>query len=156
MSFSIHFALSNFGAAAADGAGAFSTEALNIEAVVVAVVVEAVEVGKLSSMAAVGEEETTATVVWVCLAGPAGEEKKEVMEAFALGFLAVEVARSAALRLRGVAILDVRNTTQKFTSTLRKGRDEGSKSSSSQLDESDVTLPSAFCRRESALQTPDQ
>ena len=33
-----------------------------------------------------------------------GEEKKEVIVALALGFLAVEVAMSPALRLRGVAI----------------------------------------------------
>ena len=33
-----------------------------------------------------------------------GEEKKEVMVAFALGFLAAEVAMSPALRLRGVAM----------------------------------------------------
>lgn len=34
-----------------------------------------------------------------------GEEKKEVMLALALGFLAVEVAMSPALRLRGVAMV---------------------------------------------------
>lgn len=33
-----------------------------------------------------------------------GEEKKEVMLALTLGFLAVEVAMSPALRLRGVAM----------------------------------------------------
>lgn len=33
-----------------------------------------------------------------------GEEKKEVMVALAFGFLAVEVAISPALRLRGVAM----------------------------------------------------
>lgn len=33
-----------------------------------------------------------------------GEEKKEVMLALAFGFLAVEVAMSPALRLRGVAM----------------------------------------------------
>lgn len=158
MSFSIHFALSNFGAAAADGAGAVWLEALNIEAVVVAVVVEAVELGKLLSTAAVGEEETVETaadVVSVCLAGPAGEEKKEVMDAFALGFLAVEVARSAALRLSGVVMIDVRITTQK--STLQIHCEAGrSKSSSSQLVECDVTLPSAFCGRDSALRTSDR
>lgn len=33
-----------------------------------------------------------------------GEEKKEVMVALAFGFLAVEVAMSPALRLRGVAM----------------------------------------------------
>ena len=34
-----------------------------------------------------------------------GEEKKEVMLALAFGFLAVEVAMSPALRLRGVAMV---------------------------------------------------
>ena len=38
-------------------------------------------------------------------AGCFGAWKKEVMEAFALGFFAVELAMSAALRFRGVAIL---------------------------------------------------
>lgn len=36
-----------------------------------------------------------------------GEEKKEVMVALAFGFLAVEVAMSPALRLRGVAMARV-------------------------------------------------
>lgn len=34
-----------------------------------------------------------------------GEEKKEVIVALAFGFLAVEVAMSPALRLRGVTII---------------------------------------------------
>ena len=49
-------------------------------------------------------EETVAASVVAGLAGPEGEEKKEVMEALALGFLAVEVAMSAALRFSGVVI----------------------------------------------------
>lgn len=63
--------------------------------------VEAVAVG--------GEEEMVDEAVEA--AAPAGfaradgEEKKEVMEALAFGFFAVDVAMSAALRLRGVVIL---------------------------------------------------
>ena len=38
-------------------------------------------------------------------AGCSGGPKKEVMEAFALGFFEAELAMSAALRFKGVAIL---------------------------------------------------
>lgn len=112
MSFSTHLALSNFGAGAAAGAAAL--DALKIEAVgaVAAVAVaEAADFCELSSTAVRGEEETLVMAVEAVsaagLVGPAGEEKKEVMDALALGFLAVEVARSAALRLRGVAMLEI-------------------------------------------------
>ena len=45
------------------------------------------------------------------LAGAEGEEKKEVIEALALGFLAVDVAMSAALRFNGVAIMKLDDVT---------------------------------------------
>ena len=45
------------------------------------------------------------------LVGAEGEEKKEVMEALALGFLAVDVAMSAALRFNGVAMIKLSNDT---------------------------------------------
>ncbi len=50
-------------------------------------------------------EETVDASAVSGLAGPAGEEKKEVIEALALGFLAVDVAISAALRFNGVAMV---------------------------------------------------
>ncbi len=103
VSFSIHFALSKIGAGAAAIAGGAALEAMAV------VVVEAVDFCKPSSTAVSGEEETVETVVEAApagLAGPAGEEKKDVMEALALGFLAVEVARSAALRLSGVVMME--------------------------------------------------
>lgn len=118
--------MSNFGAAAGAEAVAESLAALKIEAVGVAVVVEAVDFCELLSMAAIGEEETVETaadVVSVGLAGPAGEEKKEVMEALALGFLAVEVARSAALRLSGVAI-DTEGLIWESAKICQEGRSE--------------------------------
>ena len=55
----------------------------------------------------VGEEGTVKAVDAAAAAGFAvveGEEKKEVIVALAFGFLAVEVAMSPALRLRGVTI----------------------------------------------------
>ena len=54
-------------------------------------------------------------------AGCFGAPKKEVMEALALGFLAVELAMSAALRFRGVAIL-VYKVTDKGVESDRHGR----------------------------------
>ena len=62
-----------------------------------------------SSSVAVGGEEETVVEAWeeivlTDLTGPEGEEKKEVMEALAFGFLAVDVAMSAALRFRGVVM----------------------------------------------------
>ena len=52
-----------------------------------------------------GEDEVVALVA-AGFTGPAGEEKKEVMDAF-FGFLAVLAAISAAFRLAGVAIVGV-------------------------------------------------
>lgn len=111
VSFSIHFSLSNFRAEAAAADGAPASLVLNMDAVVVAVVVtEAVDFWELPSMALVGEDETVETVSTSAVAGldgPAGEEKNEVIDALAFGFLAVDVAMSAALRLRGVAMADL-------------------------------------------------
>ena len=53
----------------------------------------------------IGDVDITVAVVSVSLAGAAGEEKKDVIEALDLGFLAVEVAISAALRFKGVVIV---------------------------------------------------
>lgn len=102
MSFSTHFALSNLGTGVEAEETVLAT--VNTGAVVVLVVMDV-----SSSVAVGGEEETVEeaceAIVLTDLAGPEGEEKKEVMEALALGFLAVDVARSAALRFRGVAII---------------------------------------------------
>ena len=68
-----------------------------------------------SSVAAGGEEEMVEeaweAIVVEDLAGAEGEEKKEVIEALALGFLAVDVAMSAALRFNGVAMIKLDNVT---------------------------------------------
>ena len=105
MSFSIHFSLSNFdvGAAAADEVAVL--EAVKIDVVGVLVVADVTDFWELSSTAVAGEDETVDASATGVFAGPAGEEKNEVIEAFTLGFLAVEVAISTALRLTGVAIL---------------------------------------------------
>jgi len=76
--------------------------------VAVGEVVEVVLFCELSAVAVGGEEEMVEEAVEAAAAagfGVEGEEKKEVMEALAFGFFAVEVAMSAALRLRGVVIL---------------------------------------------------
>lgn len=103
-------ALSNFEAGAAVG-----TRGATLEAAVV-VPIEVVDFCELSSIAAAGGDETVETVVEAGLAALAGEEKKEVMEALALGFLAVEVAMSAALRLSGVAMMEVKAGAQSIAS----------------------------------------
>ena len=68
-----------------------------------------------SSVAARGEEEMVEeaweAMVVEDLVGAEGEEKKEVMEALALGFLAVDVAMSAALRFNGVAMMELDDVT---------------------------------------------
>lgn len=110
VSFSIHFALSNFSAGNAALAAGATPAAVKVEAGVV-VPSEAVDFCELSSPAAAGGDETVVEAVGTGLAELAGEEKKEVMEALALGFLAVEVATSAALRLSGVAMMDVKAGT---------------------------------------------
>ena len=69
----------------------------------------------VSSVAARGEEEMVEeaweALVVEGLVGAEGEEKKEVMEALALGFLAVDVAMSAALRFNGVAMIELDDVT---------------------------------------------
>ena len=74
-----------------------------------------VVMGASSSVAVGGEEETVEeaceAIVLTDLAGPEGEEKKEVIEALALGFLAVDVAMSAALRFIGVAMIKLDDVT---------------------------------------------
>ena len=83
---------------------------LNIDAVgvVAAVMVDVVDFCELSLSAVAGEDETVEETVSASavagLGGPLGEEKKEVIEALAFGFLVAEVAMSAPLRLRGVVI----------------------------------------------------
>lgn len=108
VSFSTHLALSNLGAAVAIGAGSGAEE---VEAKIAAVgeVVEATLFCELSATMVGGDdeivEEAFEAAAAAGLLGAEGEEKKDVMEALAFGFFAVEVAMSAALRLRGVAIL---------------------------------------------------
>ena len=104
VSFSTHFALSNLGTGVEAEETVLATG--NTGAGVVLVVVDG------SSSVAVGGEEETVVEAWeeivlTDLTGPEGEEKKEVMEALALGFLAVDVAMSAALRFRGVVMTKV-------------------------------------------------
>lgn len=104
MSFSTHFALSNFGAGAAAADGAVL--AVNTEAIVA--VAEAVDFGETSSESLGGEDETVEEAVEAAAAGLAelaGVEKNDVMEALAFGFFALEAAMSAALRLRGVDMM---------------------------------------------------
>ena len=71
----------------------------------------ALDVGDLSSVGAEGEDVGGDEVVVEDmgaapgeLVGALGEEKKDVMDALALGFLAVLVATSAAFLLSGVAM----------------------------------------------------
>ena len=108
VSFSTHFALSNLGTGVEAEETVLATG--NIGAGVVLVVV-----GGSSSVAAGGEEETVEEaceeIVLTDLTGPEGEEKKEVIEALALGFLAVDVAMSAALRFRGVVMTKLDEVT---------------------------------------------
>ncbi len=107
VSFSTHLALSNLGATAAAG----TDSGADLDASKMGAVGEVVEVVlfcELSKAAVGGEEEMVEEAVEAAAAagfGVEGEEKKEVMEALAFGFFAVEVAMSAALRLRGVVIL---------------------------------------------------
>ena len=108
MSLSTHFALSNLGAGAA---GSAEDEAAAVEVKIDAVVVAAVDsvrFGEASSMTVPGEDGAAEEAVDAGAAADfavlEGEEKKEVMVALAFGFLAVEVAMSPALRLRGVAM----------------------------------------------------
>lgn len=106
VSFSTHFSLSNLGPFAA-GAEVAALALANTGAV--AVVGEVLVFGDVSLLSVVGEEEMVVETFEApsapALAGPEGEEKNEVMEALALGFFAVDVAMSAALRLRGVAMM---------------------------------------------------
>lgn len=71
------------------------------------VLAEVLSFCELSAATAGGEEEMVEEAVEAAagLAGAEGDEKNDVMEALAFGFFAVEVAMSAALRLRGVDIL---------------------------------------------------
>lgn len=108
VSFSTHFALSNLGngAAASAGGGAAAAD-VKMDAVVA--VVDAVDFCEESLRTVAGGEEGTVegAIDTAAAAGFAvleGEEKNEVMVALAFGFLAVEVAMSPALRLRGVAM----------------------------------------------------
>ena len=107
MSFSTHAFLSNFGAGPLSVAG---TGAAAVAAKIEAVVVDVGDLEEVSSVAFGREdemvEEAADAAAAAGFAGPEGEEKKEVMEALAFGFLAVLVAISAALRLRGVAIVE--------------------------------------------------
>lgn len=113
VSFSTHFALSNLGngaAASAAAAGRAAAAAADVKIDAVGAVVDAVDFCEESSRTVAGGEEGTvegAVGTAAAAAGFAvleGEEKKEVMVALAFGFLAVEVAMSPALRLRGVAM----------------------------------------------------
>lgn len=107
VSFSTHFALSNLGkGAAASAAGGGGAAAADVK---MAAVADAVDFCEESSITVAGGEEGTVeeAVDTAAAAGFAvleGEEKNEVMVALAFGFLAVEVAPSPALRLRGVAM----------------------------------------------------
>ncbi len=109
VSFSTHFALSNLGTVAVE-AEETVLATVSTGAVVVLVVMDAG-----SSVAAGGEEETVEeaceAMVLPDLVRAEGEEKKEVIEALALGFLAVDVAISAALRFKGVAMIKLDDVT---------------------------------------------
>ena len=107
MSFSTHFALSNFeaGPGAAFGASA-PTDGLSFEK---ALTFGGIAFGGSSAVEAVGEDDGAgdsleAAATLVVSTGAEGEEKKDVIEALDFGFLVALVAKSAALRLRGVAI----------------------------------------------------
>lgn len=104
VSFSTHFALSNFGAGTA-AAAVDVLAAVKTEAVVAVAVAEAVDLAEVSSLAVVGEdgmgEEIAEAAAAAGLFVVAGVEKNDVMEALAFGFFALEAAMSAALRLRG-------------------------------------------------------
>ena len=80
-----------------------------MDAVVVAAV-DSMRFGEVSSMTVPGEdgmvEEAVDAEAAAGFAVLEGEEKKEVIVALAFGFLAVEVAMSPALRLRGVAMMN--------------------------------------------------
>lgn len=106
VSFSTHFALSNLGnGAAASAAGGGGAAAADVKMAAVADAVDFCE--ESSRTVAGGEEGTVEEAVNTAAAGFVvleGEEKNEVMVALAFGFLAVEVATSPALRLRGVAM----------------------------------------------------
>ena len=95
VSFSTHLALSNLGAGSATAAAAV---AVKTDAVV------GVDVCDASSTSVAGDEDGTVVVGAGFAAVLDGEEKKDVMLAFTFGFLAVEAARSPALRLRGVVM----------------------------------------------------
>ena len=56
-------------------------------------------------------------------AGCFGAPKKEVMVAFALGFFEVDVAMSAAFRLRGVAILTIEEMVKELAHLRKEQRD---------------------------------
>ena len=108
VSFSTHFALSNLGAGVEAEETELATVSTGADVVLVVTDVE-------SSVAARGEEEMVEeaweAMVVEDLVGAEGEEKKEVMEALALGFLAVDVAMSAALRFNGVAMIELNDAT---------------------------------------------
>ena len=111
MSFSTHFSLSNLGiGAAASATGGAAAADVKMDAVVA--VVDSVDFWEESPRIVVGEEEGAVveavdTAVAAGFVALDGEEKKEVMVALTLGFLAVEVAISPALRLRGVAMVRI-------------------------------------------------
>ena len=70
---------------------------------------ESAGLGEVSFASTVGEDDGAEEVVKIVappagFAGADGEEKNEVMDAFAFGFLAVLAAISAALRFSGVAM----------------------------------------------------
>ena len=96
---------------------------LKMDAVAV-VVAEVVDFWELSSTAAAGGEDETVEAAAEAsaaagLAGSEGDEKNEVIEALALGFLAVATAMSAALRFNGVAIERVQRTRRSIGTVIR-------------------------------------
>ena len=102
VSFSSHFALSNFANVVEVTTGAVAVlDAPNTGATAF---VEPTALKVVSFPAVKGEDEGGELEAGFA-AAPAGEEKNDVMDAFAFGFLVALVATSAALRFKGVAIL---------------------------------------------------
>ena len=104
VSFSSHFALSNLVNGAFAGAPAEEPDEAN-KGATGAFESTALLLASLSSVAVAGEE--VGGELEAGLADPAGEDKKEVIDALALGFLVALVARSAAFRLRGVVMFAI-------------------------------------------------
>lgn len=118
VSFSTHFALSNLGNGAVASAAGGAAPAADVKMDAVVAGVDVVDFCEESSGTVAGGEEgavegavDTASAAGAGFEVLEGAEKNDVIVALAFGFLAVEVAMSPALRLRGVAMA---RTTPRF------------------------------------------